>query len=79
MARYIDEIDSEFVGAYFDVGNVLLFGFPEQWIRILGKRIFKVHVKDFNTKVGNGHGFVPLLVGDVDWKEVRKALRRNRV
>ena len=74
MARYIDEIDSEYVGAYFDVGNVLLYGFPQQWIRILGKRIFKVHVKDFNTKVGNGHGFVPLLVGDVDWKEVRNAL-----
>lgn len=76
MAKYIDEIDSEFVGAYFDVGNVLQFGFPEQWIRILGDRIFKVHVKDFSTSVGNITGFVPLLAGDVDWLSVRYALEK---
>lgn len=74
MARYIDELDSAFVGAYFDVGNVLAFGFPEQWIRILGKRILKVHVKDFVTGVGTGHGFVPLLAGNVNWPAVREAL-----
>lgn len=74
MARYIDEIGSEYAKAYFDVGNVLQFGFPEQWIRILGKRICKVHVKDFNTQVGNIAGFVPLLAGDVDWAAVKKAL-----
>lgn len=75
MARYIDEIGSPNVGAYFDVGNVLLFGFPEQWIRILGSRILKVHVKDFKTAVGNGNGFVPLLAGDVNWAAVRSALQ----
>jgi L-ribulose-5-phosphate 3-epimerase len=75
MARYIDELGSSYVGAYFDVGNVLNFGFPEQWIRILGRRIRKVHVKDFKTSVGNINGFVPLLAGDVDWPEVRKALQ----
>lgn len=75
MARYIDEIDSPYVGAYFDVGNVLLYGFPEQWIRILGHRIFRVHVKDFRTAVGNGNGFVSLLEGNVNWHEVRKALQ----
>ncbi|TJY39840.1 sugar phosphate isomerase/epimerase [Cohnella pontilimi] len=74
MARYIDELDSPYVGAYFDVGNVLNFGYPEQWIRILGSRIRKVHVKDFKISVGNINGFVPLLAGDVDWPEVRKAL-----
>ncbi|WP_134682609.1 sugar phosphate isomerase/epimerase family protein [Brevibacillus migulae] len=74
MARYIDELDSPYVGAYFDVGNVLQFGYPEQWIRILGKRIRKVHVKDFRTNVGNITGFVPLLAGDVNWREVRTAL-----
>lgn len=74
MARYIDELDSENVGAYLDVGNVLQFGFPEQWIRILASRIRKIHVKDFNTSVGNITGFVPLLAGDVNWKEVYKAL-----
>ncbi|GAB2567347.1 sugar phosphate isomerase/epimerase family protein [Gracilibacillus alcaliphilus] len=75
MARYIDELDSDYVGAYFDIGNVLQFGYPEQWIRILGSRIRKVHVKDFNTAVGNITGFVNLLAGDVNWKEVSKALK----
>ncbi|WP_078378791.1 sugar phosphate isomerase/epimerase family protein [Sutcliffiella halmapala] len=74
MARYIDELQSEKVGAYFDVGNVLQFGYPEQWIRILGDRIKKVHVKDFSTAVGNIKGFVPLLAGDVNWVKVNEAL-----
>lgn len=74
MARYIDELGSDYIGAYFDVGNVLNFGYPEQWIRILGSRIRKVHVKDFKTSVGNAGGFVPLLAGDVDWPQVRAAL-----
>jgi L-ribulose-5-phosphate 3-epimerase len=74
MARYIDELNSEYAKIYFDVGNVLQFGFPEQWIRILGKRISKVHVKDFSTKVGNITGFVPLLAGDVNWSAVVEAL-----
>lgn len=54
------------------------FGFPEQWIRILGDRIRKVHVKDFNTATGNMTGFVPLLAGDVNWREVSKALKEIR-
>ncbi|OHR70668.1 xylulose 5-phosphate 3-epimerase [Bacillus sp. HMSC76G11] len=74
MARYIDEINSDYVGAYFDVGNVLQFGYPEQWIRILKDRIRKVHVKDFSKKVGNITGFVPLLSGDVNWTSVMEAL-----
>lgn len=75
MARYIDDFASNCVGAYFDVGNVLQFGFPEQWIRYLGHRIVKVHVKDFSTAVGNITGFVPLLAGDVNWAAVRGALK----
>ncbi|MBP1996033.1 sugar phosphate isomerase/epimerase family protein [Paenibacillus eucommiae] len=75
MARYVDEIGSPNVGVYFDVGNILLYGYPEQWIRILGDRIFKIHVKDFLTAVGNGNGFVSLLAGDVNWKAVREALQ----
>jgi L-ribulose-5-phosphate 3-epimerase len=74
MARYIDELNSPFAAAYYDVGNTLILGFPEQWIRILGHRIKKVHVKDFKTNVGNYNGFVPLLVGDVPWIRVRDAL-----
>ncbi|WP_339180888.1 sugar phosphate isomerase/epimerase family protein [Oceanobacillus sp. FSL W7-1293] len=75
MSRYVDELDSEYAGVYFDIGNVLQFGYPEQWIRILGSRIRKVHVKDFNTSVGNITGFVPLLAGDVNWQAVSKALK----
>lgn len=75
FARFIDEIDHPNVGAYFDVGNVLLFGFPEQWIRILGKRIVAIHIKDFRTAVGNLDGFVDLLEGDVAWDAVLAALQ----
>ena len=75
MARYLDEISAVNLGAYFDVGNVLNFGYPEQWIKTLSHRIFKVHVKDFNTRIGNINGFVPLLSGDVNWQAVRQSLR----
>ncbi|RXZ81538.1 sugar phosphate isomerase/epimerase [Paenibacillaceae bacterium] len=74
MARYVDELACPNIGVYFDVGNVLQSGFPEQWIRILGSRIKKVHVKDYRPAVGTGHGFVPLLSGGVDWPTVRTAL-----
>lgn len=74
MARYIDELKSDRVGAYFDVGNIVNFGFPEQAIRILGSRIKKIHVKDFRRAVGTGHGVVTLLSGDVNWIAVREAL-----
>jgi hexulose-6-phosphate isomerase len=75
MRAFVDHFASPHLGAYFDVGNILAYGFPQQWIRILGSRIVKVHVKDFKTAVGNGGGFVPLLAGDVDWVEVVAALR----
>jgi hexulose-6-phosphate isomerase len=58
---FVDKFNSEYVEAYFDVGNVLLTGYPEHWIRILNKRIKKVHIKDFRTSVGNVNGFVDLL------------------
>lgn len=74
MARFLDEIGSEWVGCYFDAGNVLIFGFPQHWIRILGKRIKKVHVKDFRTNIGNITGFSNPLQGDVPWAAVREAL-----
>jgi L-ribulose-5-phosphate 3-epimerase len=73
MRDYVDSFDSEFVKVYLDVGNMLLYGYPQQWIRTLGSRIKKVHFKDFRTSVGNGGGFVGLLEGDVNWPEVMKA------
>jgi L-ribulose-5-phosphate 3-epimerase len=74
MARFVDEVNDPFVGAYFDVGNILAYGYPEQWLRILGKRILKCHVKDFRVQRPGGY-FVYLLEGDVDWVAVRKAWR----
>jgi L-ribulose-5-phosphate 3-epimerase len=74
MRDFIDSFEAEMVGAYFDVGNVLLTGYPEQWIRILGKRIKRVHVKDFKLSVGTVEGFVDLLEGDVNFQAVKEAL-----
>jgi hexulose-6-phosphate isomerase len=68
---FVDEI-GEGVGWYFDIGNVVIFGYPEQWIEILGERIARVHAKDFRRQ---GYQFVPLLEGDVDWPRVMAALR----
>ena len=73
MRDFIDKVKSPFVGAYFDVGNALLTGYPEQWIRILGSRIKKVHFKDFRVNVGNLDGFVDLLAGDCNWPAVMQA------
>ena len=67
---YVDEIDSEWVGIYFDIGNVRKFGKPEDWIRMLGPRIGKLDVKDW----GKENGFCRLGEGDVDWPAVREAL-----
>jgi L-ribulose-5-phosphate 3-epimerase len=78
-ARYVDEFNSTAVGWHFDVGNILNYGWPEQWIRILGKRIQKLHIKEFSRKkrddLGLWKGFeVSLLEGDNDWPGVMKAL-----
>lgn len=75
MLRFIEEIDSPFVGAYFDVGNVMAMGHPQHWIQVLGGHIVKVHVKDFVHQVGNIHGFTYLLHGDVPWIEVVRELK----
>ena len=77
MRRLVDEVGDEHLGVLFDVGNIVLFGFPEQWVRILGKRIREVHLKDFRRSVGTIEGFVPLLAGDVNWGAVMMALRET--
>ena len=75
FARYIDEFDSPWLKAYFDVGNVVLYAFPQDWIRTLGPRIVKVHLKDFNFDRQNGRfTWKPIGEGDIDWLEVRRAL-----
>ena len=70
--RYLDEFKSPWVRAYFDVGNVLLYGYPQDWIHSLSKRIAKVHLKDFK-RLEDGYRWVNLGEGDIDWPAVRKA------
>ena len=74
MRDFIDKVGSDYVGSYFDVGNVLYSGYPQQWIKILGNRIKKVHFKDYRVAVGSLDGFVDLLAGDVDYVAVKNAL-----
>ena len=73
MQSYIRDLQSPWIKAWFDVGNVLLYGYPQDWIRTLGKSIVKLHVKDFKRKK-DGYEWVNLGDGDADWTEVRKAL-----
>ncbi|HJX96368.1 MAG TPA: sugar phosphate isomerase/epimerase family protein, partial [Candidatus Acidoferrum sp.] len=72
MAKYIREFESPWIKAWFDVGNVVLYGYPQDWIRTLGKSVYKVHLKDFKRKE-NGYAWVNLGDGDVDWAAVRLA------
>ena len=81
MARYIDELDSPYVKAYFDVGNVVRWGFPQHWIEVLAERIVKIHIKEYNLKVamneGMGKGFdFPLGQGSIEWDRVREELKK---
>jgi len=71
FARYIDEFQSPTVGAYFDVGNVVEFGYPQEWIRELGKRILKIHVKEYKKDKRFSYS---LGEGEINWKAVSKAL-----
>ncbi len=72
MAKYVSEFESSWIKAWFDVGNVVLYGYPQDWIRTLGKSIYKVHLKDFKRKE-DGYAWVNLGDGDVDWAAVRQA------
>jgi hexulose-6-phosphate isomerase len=71
FARYVDEFDNLWLRAYIDVGNMILFGFAQDWLRTVGKRIARIHLKDFRRK---GSEWTNLLDGDVNWPQVRKAL-----
>ena len=74
MRDFIDKIGSDYVGSYLDIGNTMYCSYPEDWVRILGKRIKKIHFKDYRLQAGGLHGFVDLLAGDVDYPEVVNAL-----
>ncbi len=79
FARYVDEFQSPWIRAYFDVGNVAISGYPQDWIRTLGKRIVKLHIKDFSFKNDptikkRVADWVPLREGEIDWRAVHAAL-----
>jgi hexulose-6-phosphate isomerase len=72
----IDLVGSQYVGAYFDTGNVLLYGYPEHWIRILGSRIKRIHFKDFKIDHGQSrYEWTQLMQGSVDWPAIMRELR----
>jgi hexulose-6-phosphate isomerase len=79
FARYVDEFNSPYVRAYFDVGNVVLYGYPQDWIRTLGSRIVKLHIKDFSFRRDQAKNSVAkwevLGEGDIDWPAIYAALR----
>lgn len=74
--RFLKEVKSPYAGMYFDCGNMMAFGYPEHWLEILGKRIRRVHFKDFKRDPGGIAGFCDLLQGDVHYPGVVAALRR---
>jgi L-ribulose-5-phosphate 3-epimerase len=78
-ARFVDDLHSPAVGWQFDVGNIIYLGWPEQWVRILGPRIQKLHMKEFSRKKMDEKGLhagfaVEYLEGDNDWRAVMKAV-----
>ena len=75
MRDFIDKIGSDYVKVYYDVGNTQFIGFPEHWIKILGNRIARIHMKDFKESIGNLDGFCELLEGNVNFPAVMNALR----
>ncbi len=75
MARYVDEFKSPWVRAYFDIGNVVSIGFPQDWIRTLGKRLCRIHIKRFEP--GTDHpkfDSKDRRTQGIDWPDVRRAL-----
>ncbi|HWK98695.1 MAG TPA: sugar phosphate isomerase/epimerase family protein [Parapedobacter sp.] len=79
-ARFVDEVDHPLIGWYFDIGNILRYGWPEHWIEVLNKRIVKLHAKEFSREKMNNEGLragfdVDLLAGDNNWPVVMQALR----
>jgi len=75
MRRFLDETDSDYVGAYFDVGNIIYVGYPDQWIEILGPRIKRLHFCDCRSECAGLSMFVDLFEGDVDFANVMRAVR----
>lgn len=81
MARFVDSFDSPMVGIYFDIGNVVRWGWPEHWLEVIGKRAKKLDVKEYDLTVamneGMRSGFAkPLGEGSIEWNKVRAELTK---
>jgi hexulose-6-phosphate isomerase len=76
LADLIDRVNSPYMGVYFDVGNCLALGYPEDWIHTLGKRIVRIHLKDYDLSRPGRDGFCTLGEGSVDWAGVMSQLRQ---
>jgi len=78
--KYLEEINHPAVGWYFDIGNVMRYGWPEHWIETLGSKILKFHIKEFSRQKMNNEGLskgfgVELTKGDIDWPKVMKSIK----
>ncbi len=72
---FVDQFHRPWLQTHFDIGNVMQYGYPQDWILTLGTRIKRTHVKDYKLSTRTEQGrFVDLLEGDVDWKGVMAAL-----
>lgn len=79
-AQFIDGFNSPMIGWYFDVGNIVRYGWPTHWIEVLRHRIFKIDIKEYSRKKQQEEGIwkgfdVELLEGDCNWPAVNQALR----
>ena len=78
-ARYVDEFESPWIGWYFDIGNIINYGWPSHWIEVLGDRIAMLHIKEFSRKKRNDEGLwngfqVNYMEGDNDWPKIMSTL-----
>lgn len=81
-ANYVDDFKSEWIGWYFDIGNIMNYGWPEQWINVLGDRIVMIHLKEFSRKKrdeeGLWNGFrVHYTEGDNNWEAIMASLKQT--
>jgi len=78
MRAFVDQFHSEYVGAHFDTGNCMPYGYPEDWILTLGRRIKRIHIKDYKLATrGQPAHSADLLEGDVNWQAVMAALVKS--
>lgn len=80
-AYYVDQFDHPLIGWYFDIGNILRYGWPEHWIEVLDHRVMKVDVKEFSRKKQEEEGLwkgfdVELMEGSIDWEAVNRSLEK---